>query len=304
MRLARPGLAGETPPSSSRHIDSALERRSGATRRGDRWRPPPPRRPTESTGSKTIADLLPKAAEKFGDKPRRPLQERRRLEGRQLPRGRRDRVRDRARADRPRDPARRARLPPRQHAPGVDVRRLRHLDHRRRRRPDLPDQLPRGVRVGRRQLRLRRDRLRGRLAGREDRRGPRQPAEPQAHRRHRPGRRHRGRDQHGRPARARPQTRPGRAAPARRGRHARGPVHLHLHVGHHGPAEGLRPHARQLPRDHRLGHRPRPARATTTSRTSSSRSPTRSRCSSSSRRSTSARRSRTSAATPSRSSRS
>ena len=35
-------------------------------------------------------------------------------------------------------------------------------DRRRRRRPDLPDELARGVRVGRRQLGVARDRLRGR----------------------------------------------------------------------------------------------------------------------------------------------
>ena len=39
--------------------------------------------------------------------------------------------------------------------------------------PDLPDQLAGGVRVGGRQLRVARDRLRGRRAGREDPRGPR-----------------------------------------------------------------------------------------------------------------------------------
>ena len=31
----------------------------------------------------------------------------------------------------------------------------------------------------------------------------------------------------------------------------RGPVHLHLHLGHHRAAEGLHAHPRQLPRDHR-----------------------------------------------------
>ena len=65
-------------------------------------------------------------------------------------RGRRDRLRDRARPDRPRHPAGRPRLAPRQHAPRVDLRSLRDQLRRRRRRPDLPDQLARGVRVGRR----------------------------------------------------------------------------------------------------------------------------------------------------------
>ena len=35
----------------------------------------------------------------------------------------------------------------------------------------------------------------------------------------------------------------------------RGPVHVHLHLRHHRPAQGLRAQPRQLPRDHR--HDPR-----------------------------------------------
>ena len=45
--------------------------------------------------------------------------------------------------------------------------------------------------MGRRQLGVRRDRLRGRRAGREDRRRPRATAQPASHHRHRPGRRRR-----------------------------------------------------------------------------------------------------------------
>ena len=48
-------------------------------------------------------------------------------------------------------------------------------------------------------------------------------------------------------ARARRAT-PAELERAHRRRHARGPVHVHLHVGHDRPAEGLRAHARQLPR--------------------------------------------------------
>ena len=52
-------------------------------------------------------------------------------------------------------------------ASGVDLREPRHLPRRRGGRADLPDQLPRGVRVGRRQLRGARHRdLRGRGPGR------------------------------------------------------------------------------------------------------------------------------------------
>ena len=44
-----------------------------------------------------------------------------------------------------------------------------------------------------------------------------------------------------------------RSAP--RGGQARGPVHVHLHLRHHRTAEGLRAHARQLPRDRRHDRR-------------------------------------------------
>ena len=84
---------------------------------------------------------------------RRPLQGRRRMARADLRRGRRGDRRDRARPGRARDRARRPRLHPRQHAARVDARQLRDLSRRRRRGPDLPDQLAAGVRVGRRQLR-------------------------------------------------------------------------------------------------------------------------------------------------------
>ena len=59
---------------------------------------------------------------------------------------------------------------------------------------------------------------------------------------------------------------------------ARGPLHVHLHLRHHRPAEGLRAHARQLPRDRRHD-RARAARSPTTrSSTSTCRSRTPSRC--------------------------
>ena len=90
------------------------------------------------------------------------------------------------RPDRPRHRARRPGLHPGQHAPRVDVLRLRDRQRRRRRRADLPDELARGVRVGRRQLRGGRGHLRGRLAGRQDRRGSRAPAGAAPHHRDRP----------------------------------------------------------------------------------------------------------------------
>ena len=104
-----------------------------------------------------------------------------------------------------------------------------------------------------------RDRLRGRRAAREDRRGPRAPAArcaassssmPPA-----TGRRRHAR----RAARARPRARRRRARGAPSARQARRTPHVHLHVGHDRPAEGLRAHARQLPRDPRHGQRARAA---------------------------------------------
>ena len=110
--------------------------------------------------------------------------------------------------------------------------------------------------MGHRQLGGRRGRLRGRRAGREGRRGPRPPARACATSSSRtppatwPTRvsldelRERGRA-----------SRRGRARrPHRRGRPRR-PLHVHLHLGHHRAAQGLRAHARQLP----LGARHGPA---------------------------------------------
>ena len=56
----------------------------------------------ESTGSRTIADMMALAAEKLRRPQRGHVQARRRVGRGVLPRGRRDRLRDRARADRPR----------------------------------------------------------------------------------------------------------------------------------------------------------------------------------------------------------
>ena len=64
---------------------------------------------------------------------------------------------------------------------------------------------------------------------------------------------------------------------ALRGRHARRHVPLHLHVGHHRPAQGLPALARQLPRDHRRGGPAERARGRRHAPTSSSRSRTPSR---------------------------
>ena len=204
-----------------------------------------------TTGSKTIADLLGRAAEQYGDR----VAARHKTDGAwhdvTFAADGRDRPGGRPRAHRPRDRAGRARLPPRQDARGVDVVRLRRRERRRRRRAHLRHELARGMRVGRGQLRGRRGHLRGRRAAREDRRRPRPSAEPAHARRDRPRGRHGGRDRARRGPRAGPHPRRGRArGPGRRGQ-ARGHVHDHLHVGDDRPAEGLRPLPRQLPPDAR-----------------------------------------------------
>ena len=168
----------------------------------------------ESTGSQTIADLLPKAAEKYADKVAVKYKDKESGEWRDVTfREVGEIVSEIGRGliDLGIEPGDRVSLLCNTRA-GVDVRRLRHLHHRRGRRADLPDQLAGGVRVGRRQQRLGRDRLRGRDAGREDRRRSARTCRPQARHRHRPGRRRRRRDHDRRPARARPRPRGERAA--------------------------------------------------------------------------------------------
>ena len=236
--------------------------------------------PAQGTGSATIADLCARAAEQFADQ----VAIKHKVDGewRDVTFAQVGEIvaRDRPRPDRAGPGARRARRDPLQHPPGVGLRRLRDLRRRRGRRPDLPHQLARGVRVGGRQLRVGLRRLRGRRAGRQDRRGARAAARAAQDHRHRPVRRRRRRDLARR--RCAPAADRGDAAPARdahRRRRPRRPVHLHLHLGHDGAAEGLRPDPRQLPLGARHGRRARPVRrAATTSSTSSSRSPTRSRC--------------------------
>ncbi len=170
-------------------------------------------------------------------------------------RARRDRPGGRPRADRPRPAGRRAHLHPRQHAPRVDLRRHgRHL-RRRGRRADLPDQLARGVPLG--DLRLRTP---ARSSARTRSSSPRSleirdqipnlrtviVMDPPTGALPRPA----ARGDHARAgarARPRPLRRGARRAPRRRA--PRGPLHVHLHLRHDRPAEGLRAHARQLQRD-------------------------------------------------------
>ena len=114
--------------------------------------------------------------------------------------------------------------------------------------------------MGRRELRVRRDHLRGRIADREDPGGSREPAEPEVRHRDRRRRRDRRRDPARRDPRPRPRGRRGGPDRAPRQRRPRRRLHLHLHLRHDRPAQGLHPAAPQLPRGPRHDQRARPAR--------------------------------------------
>ena len=186
------------------------------------------------------------------------LKARRHVQGRlgplgheELRRGRRDRQAARARADGARNREGRQGLDPRQHAARVDLLRLRGAHRRRHRRSDLPDELAGGVRVRARELgRSRRDR-RGRGAAREDQ-GRARPL-PAARARDPHDRQGRRGDLRRRADRARRRALGLRLAGALRVGDARRHLHVHLHVGHDGAAQGLRDLPRQLPRDARHG---------------------------------------------------
>ena len=131
--------------------------------------------------------MMSLAAEKHGDRAARHVQARRRVGRGLLPRGGRDRQRDRARADRPRH--RRATASPCCARPArVDVRELRHHE---RRRPSssrsTPRTRPRSASGWPATPSRASRRLRGREPGRQDRAGPRPPARARGDHRHRPG---------------------------------------------------------------------------------------------------------------------
>ena len=190
--------------------------------------------------------------------------------------GRRDRQRPLARPDRPGDRERRQGLDPRQHPTGVDLLRLCGAHGRRHRGADLPDQLARRVPVRARELgRQGRDR-RGRRAARKGPRGSR--PLPEARARRPDDGRGRRRDLGGRGRRARRRARRRRVGGAVELRDARRHLHLHLHVGHDRPAEGLRDLARQLPRRCSTWSSTSALSATTSSPTSTCRWPTPSHC--------------------------
>ena len=127
--------------------------------------------------------------------------------------------------------------------------RLRHHERRRRGGADLPDQLPRGVRVGGRQLRVAL-RSSARTPSRSPRSSPSASSCPRWRRSSSSTRRGDVARRH--PARRRCASAAAAATPPRspRARQAvtpDGPVHDHLHLRHDRPAQGLRALARQLP---------------------------------------------------------
>ena len=121
--------------------------------------------------------------------------------------------------------------------------RLRLLLRRRDRRPRLPHELARGMRVRALALGLEGDPARGRRAGGEDRVGARVAAGARARRR--ADRRGRGRDHARRPALARRRQRRGDRPRADRRRRPHGRGDDRLHLRHHRPAQGLRALARE-----------------------------------------------------------
>ena len=200
------------------------------------------------TGSKTIADMVAVAAEKYGDHAGGPVQARRRVARRVVPRGRRDRLGDRAWAHRPRPRSRATAsrcCAPR--APSGPTRTSRSrppaASSSRSTRPTRPRSARGWPATPSRASSSARTPSRWRRSSRCAASCPRSSRSSRSSRRRR-----RRRDRARRAARARPRARRGRGRRAGRRGQARGPVHVHLHVGHHRAAEGLRADARQLPR--------------------------------------------------------
>ncbi len=222
-----------------------------------------------ATGSQTIADLIPRAAAAHGDNTAIRYKREGAWHDVSYAELAQTRAGHRLGHDRPRHRAGRAPVHPRQHPARVVLRGHGRDFRRRGRGADLPDELSRGVSVGDLRLRRQRDRLRGRRAAREDRRDPRSdPGHAHDHRdrparvvldRQGPLRRRASarRDQLAGGGRARPRALGRRARSAPCGGSARGPLHVHLHLGHDRPSQGLRADARQLPLDHRHGQRRR-----------------------------------------------
>ena len=267
-----------------------------------------------TTGSQTIADLVPRAAVQHAERRRRALQARRRLARRHLRPAGGDRAGDRPRADRPRhlSPASASASSPTPARSGPTWTWPRPPPGAWS-VPIYPTNSPEECLwvisdSGACAIVCENEEQLAKIAAIRD-----AAAGPAHGHRDRPARAElasggsritrRARDDHARGgARARPRAVRRRARSAPRGRATRGSVHVHLHLRHDRPAEGLRAHARQLPRDHRHDRRGRrDQRRRGHLPVSAARALLRA-ADPAARRSTSAARSPTSAATPSRSS--
>ena len=217
--------------------------------------------PSEAaTGSKTLADLLPLAVEKHADKVAQRYKDQSKGEWVDVsyPRAGRDREGGLARPPGARHRARRQGRNPLQHPPRVDLRGLR--DPRRRRRPwcrSTRPTLPRSATTCSSTPRPTAVIVEDAGAAREDPQDPRRAAAPRARDLDGEARRRR-RDQLRRAAREGPGPAPTRTTSSRiasvRGLR-RG--HLHLHVRHDRPAQGLHHRPPELARHARHGRRRR-----------------------------------------------
>ena len=235
--------------------------------------------PSEAaTGSRTLADLLPLAGEKHGDFAGPAVQGpgQGRVGGRLLLRAGLDREGGLARPPGARHQARGQGRDPVEHPPGVDLLGLRDPGCGGNRGAHLPDELARGVPLRARPLGGHRGDRRGRGAAREDPQDPRRPAAPRARGLDGEAGRRR-RDQLRRAARKGPlRVRRGLQEPHRIGG-GLGRRHLHLHLRHDRPSEGLHHRPPELARHARHGRGAERARWSRRSPISSCRSRTRSR---------------------------
>ncbi|MGX1155389.1 hypothetical protein RKD39_002967 [Streptomyces albogriseolus] len=141
--------------------------------------------------------------------------------------------------------------PRRDHGPHrlrVDAPRLRRLGRRTRHRPRLSHLVPLPGPLDPPGLRCRRPDHRDRRPGRRHRPGTAAPARPAACVGHGEGARRRSRGRRGPHTRPRDRGAPGHARP-------RHPRHPRVHLRHHRPPQGLRPHPRQLLRRGGQRHR-------------------------------------------------